>query len=77
VNETKTIAQVREQLPRLVKTKKTIAILQAGHTEAFLVPRERMEMILETMELLANPKGMAAIRRDRLGTGKYLPLSVL
>jgi PHD/YefM family antitoxin component YafN of YafNO toxin-antitoxin module len=54
-----------------------VAICHGGRTEAFLVPRKRMEMILETMELLANPKAAAAVRRDRSGKGKYLPLSVL
>ena len=33
--------------------------------------------VTSTMEILANPKAMAAIRRDRSGKGKYLPLSVL
>jgi hypothetical protein len=44
---------------------------------AFLVPRDRMEALLETMEIMANPKAMRAIRRDQSGRGKYLPLSVL
>jgi hypothetical protein len=46
-------------------------------TVAFLVPRDRMEALLETMEILANPEAMRAIRRDQSGKGKYLPLSVL
>ena len=44
---------------------------------AFLVPRERMEALLETMEILSNPAAMRAIRRDQSGKGKYLPLSAL
>lgn len=36
-----------------------------------------MEALLETMEILANPAAMKAIRRDRTGTREYLPLSAL
>jgi hypothetical protein len=36
-----------------------------------------MEALLETMEILANPRAMRAIRRDQSGKGKYLPLSAL
>lgn len=35
------------------------------------------DSLLETMELLANPEAMRAIRRDQSGKGKCLPLSVL
>lgn len=72
-----TVTQAQAQLPRLLRGKETIAISRHGATEAFLVPRERMEAILETMELLATPAAMAAIQRDRAGKAKYLPLSVL
>jgi hypothetical protein len=33
-----------------------------------------MEAIVETMELLANPKAMKAIGDDRAGRTKFLPL---
>ena len=36
-----------------------------------------MESILETMEILANPKAMSAIRQDREGKTKYQPLESL
>jgi len=29
------------------------------------------------MEIMANPKAMAAIRRDQADKGKYVPLSVI
>jgi PHD/YefM family antitoxin component YafN of YafNO toxin-antitoxin module len=77
VKTTMTLTHAQAQLPRLVRAKQTIAISRHGQTEAFLVPRERMELILETMELLANPAALAAVRRDRSGKGRYLPLSVL
>jgi PHD/YefM family antitoxin component YafN of YafNO toxin-antitoxin module len=74
---TLTLSDAQAHLGRLVRSNRTVAISRRGRTEAFLVPRKRMEAMLETMELLANPKAVAAVRRDRSGKGKYLPLSVL
>ncbi len=68
-------AQIR--LPKLVRSKQTVSLRQDDETVAFLVPRERMEALLETMEIMSNPEAMKAIRRDQSGKGKYLPLSVL
>jgi len=60
-----------------VRTKQTVSLQQAHETVAFLVPRERMEALLETMEILANPQAIRALRCDRSGHGRYLPLSAL
>jgi prevent-host-death family protein len=75
--KTTTLSDAQTHLGRLVRSDRTVAISQRGRTTAYLVPRKRMEAILETMELLANPKVVAAVRRDRSGKGKYLPLSAL
>lgn len=71
------VAEAQAQLPRLVRSKETLSLRQKNAIVAFLVPRERMEALLETMEVLANPAAMQAIRRDQSGKGKYLSLSVL
>ena len=71
------IAEAQARLPKLVHTKQTVSLQQANETVAFLVPRERMEALLETMEILANPQAIRALRRDRSGNGRYLPLSAL
>lgn len=60
-----------------MRSKQTVSLRQGDETVAFLVPRDRMEALLETMEILANPQAMRAIRRDQSGKGKYLPLSAL
>jgi REP element-mobilizing transposase RayT len=77
VKTTFDIAEAQAQLPKLVRAKQTVTLRQADETVAFLVPRDRMEALLETMEIVANPEAMKAIRRDQSGKGKYLPLSVL
>jgi hypothetical protein len=77
VKTTFDIAEAQAKLPRLVRSKQTVTLSSHDETVAFIVPRARMEALLETMEILANPEAMRAIRRDQSGKGKYLPLSVL
>ena len=48
-----------------------------GRAVAVLVSIERMEAIAETMELLADPKAMAAIRKHREGRAVYHDISAL
>ena len=48
-----------------------------GRAVAVLVSIERMEAIAETMELLADRKAMAAIRKHREGRAIYHDLSAL
>lgn len=52
-------------------------VLQRGEIVAFLVSRERMESIFETLEILSNADAMKAVRRARSGRGKYIPLEQL
>jgi hypothetical protein len=44
---------------------------------AFLVSRDRLEGILETMEILANPEAMNEIRRYEAGKTKMKNVSSL
>lgn len=54
-----------------------ITIMKRDKVVGFLLSPERLEAILETLEIMANPKAMAAIRKAKAGKGKYYPLSVL
>lgn len=54
-----------------------VTITRQGRAVAVLISMERMEAIAETMELLADPKAMAAIRKHRSGKAKYHGLSAL
>jgi len=42
---------------------------------AYLLSRERLEAIVETMELLANPAARKAIEGHRGGKTRFAPLS--
>ncbi len=74
---TLSVTEAQRKLLQLVASKETITLQKREETVACLVPRERMEALLETMEIMGNPAAMRAIRRDQSGKGKYLPLAVL
>lgn len=44
---------------------------------AYVISAERMEAMLETMELLSNPEFMRALEADRSGTTKYHSLEAI
>ena len=54
-----------------------VTITNHGKAVAVMMSMERMEAIAETMEVLADPKAMAAIRKHREGRAVYHELAVL
>ncbi len=54
-----------------------VTITKQGRAVAVLISMERMEVIAETMELLADSKAMSAIRKHRSGEAKYHDLCAL
>lgn len=79
MNSTYSVTEAQAKLPALVKHAETdlIAITRHEKTVAYLLSAARMEAIAETLELMADPKAMAAIRQAVGGGGKYHPLTVL
>ena len=74
MNSTVTISQLQAQAPRLVREAEkegTVTIARHGRTVAFLVSRERMEAIIETLEIMGNPKAMKAIRAYEAGKTEF------
>lgn len=72
---TYSIAKGQAQFPRLVKQSQgaIISIERRGQVEAYLVGRERMEAIAETIELLTNPAFLAQLKKYRAGKLKMRP----
>ena len=78
--DTMEISQARRDLPKAVRGLKksgSLAISNRGRTVAYLISRDRVEAMLETMEVLGNPKAMKAITTARAGKVKYKPIEAL
>lgn len=76
---TYSITSAQANLPTVVRecTKGLITITKHDEAVAYVVSRDRMETLIETMEILSNPKAMEALRKDRQGKTKYYPLESL
>jgi antitoxin (DNA-binding transcriptional repressor) of toxin-antitoxin stability system len=77
MKSTLSVSKAQARFPELLRRKETTPITRSGEVVAFLVPRARMEALLEQMEILANPEAMKAIRLARAGKMKSYPLSAL
>lgn len=80
LKSTYSIARGQQAFPRLIRAAERDGLaVVTRHDEAvaYVVSREKMEGLLETMELLANPKFMRLLRQDRAGKLKFKPLAAL
>jgi len=79
VADTYSISEAQAKFPALVKQAedRPVVITRRDKVVGYLLSPERMDAILETMEILANPKAMKAIRDAEAGKTQYHPLSVL
>ena len=79
MTSTYSITEAQANLPALVRASqdKPITITRRDKVVGYLLSPERMEAIMESMEILANPKAMRAIRDYENGHTKFSPLSVL
>ncbi len=74
------MTEAQSRLPSLIRKAEEgepVRILRHNQTVAYLVSRERMEAIVETMELLATPEARKTIAKHQAGKLKFLPLSAL
>ena len=77
---TYSVTEAQSQLPSLIKEAeqgRPIRISRRNETVAYLLSRDRMEAIVETLEILSNPAAMKAIARHRAGKAKLVPLTAL
>jgi antitoxin YefM len=80
VKTTVTTTEAQANLPRLLRQltkEKAVTITNHGRIAGFLISKERMEAIIETMEILANPKAMKAIRDFETGRSRAKDISCL
>lgn len=72
---TLTVTEAQADFPRLARGKEIVAVQRHGKVCAFVLPRERFEEIMETLEVLADPAAMQAIRDHESGRAKPMPLA--
>jgi len=74
---TYSVTEGQARFPQLVKQSadSLVTIERHGTVAAFLVGRERMEAIAETMELLANRDFVATLKKYRAGKLRMKPLA--
>ena len=74
---TYSVTETQGRLPQILRElpdHAPVAITRHDRTVAYLVSKEQMESIAETLEIMANPAAMEAIRKDRAGECHYIPL---
>jgi PHD/YefM family antitoxin component YafN of YafNO toxin-antitoxin module len=76
---TYSVTEAQAALPAILKKAagELIVVTRREKTVAYIVSAERMAGIVETLELMADPEAMGAIRQARRGKGKYFPLEAL
>jgi len=77
---TYSVTQAQSALPRLVREAQggdLVAITRRDETVAYLVSREHLDAIVETLEIVANPAARKAIDEHRAGRTRFVPLTAL
>ena len=73
-----TISQLASSAPKAIRETEEVGvrgITRNGKAVAFLVSRDVMESILETMGLQKNRELMALVKADKAGRIKFTPLT--
>jgi hypothetical protein len=76
VKSTLNVTQVRRQLPRLIK-RDGFAISRYGKIVGFYLSKERLGALIETAELMGNPKFVKALGAARSGQTKFYDIEEL
>ena len=79
VADSYTVKTAQQQFSAVVReaADHPVTITKQGKAVAVMMSIDRMEAIAETMEILADPAAMAAIREHREGRGVYHDVSKL
>src|SRR2546422_7401501 len=71
-----TVTQAQSHFPRLCREGKRILITKRDKPVSVLLPIEDYEALMETMDLLSNPKAMKALRAAKAGKMSYRTLDL-
>jgi PHD/YefM family antitoxin component YafN of YafNO toxin-antitoxin module len=71
-----TVTKAQSGLPKLCRSKKPLLITTHHTPVSVLLPIAEYEALIETMDLLANPKAMRILRAAKAGKLKYQELDL-
>ena len=71
-----TITKAQSGLPKLCRSKKPVLITTHDKPVCVLLPIEDYDALIETMDLLANPKAMRTLRAAKSGKLRYRNLNL-
>jgi PHD/YefM family antitoxin component YafN of YafNO toxin-antitoxin module len=71
-----TVTKAQSGLPKLCRSKKPVLITTHQRPVSVLLPIGEYEALIETMDLLANPKAMQTLRAARAGKLRYQKLDL-
>jgi prevent-host-death family protein len=71
-----TITQAQSDFPKLCRQSKRILITKRDKPVSVLLPIEDYEAMIETMDLLSNPKAMKVLRSAKAGRLSYRKLDL-
>ena len=76
---TYSVTEAQAGLPSILRQaeEQPVVITRRDKTVGYILSPERFEAMLETMEIMANPEAMDAIRDYKAGKTKFLPLDSL
>ncbi len=75
MNSTYSVSRAQANLPKLLKEAEDHVVAITRHDErvAYIVSKEQLESLIETLEIMSNPKAMKAVRDAKAGRVKYHP----
>jgi prevent-host-death family protein len=71
-----TVTQAQSNFPRLCRQSKRVLITKRDRPVSVLLPIEDYEAMLETMDLLSDPKAMKVLRAAKAGKLSYKKLNL-
>jgi len=75
MKSTVSVTTAQAQLPRLIRGGNITGIMKHNELTAFIVPRERMESLLDTLDFLGNPDAKKAIKKFQSGKMTFYTLA--
>lgn len=74
VKATLSMTRAQANLPKLARADTITGVTRYNEVIAYIVPRERLENLLDTIDFLSDPKAQKAIAKFKAGRMKFYDL---